>query len=194
VNVNERWCLIHATHMTSLETDNMAKSGAIAGLCPITEANLGDGIFPAEAFVKAGGKFGIGSDSNVQIGIADELRQLEYSQRLHHKSRNVLANPGQSNGMALFDGALKGGEIALGLEKSGLRVGAIADMISLNANHVALSGRNDDDIIDTFVFNAGNSLIDNVWSNGKKCVSNGHHHQRAPIAKRFMKAMRELKS
>ncbi|TIX98467.1 MAG: formimidoylglutamate deiminase, partial [Mesorhizobium sp.] len=89
--VDKRWCLIHATHMTETETAAMAKSGAIAGLCPITEANLGDGTFAAPLFRQHGGRFGVGSDSNVQIGLPDELRQLEYSQRLAHHARNVLA-------------------------------------------------------------------------------------------------------
>ena len=88
--VDRRWCLIHATHMTDAETDGIARSGAVAGLCPITEANLGDGIFAAGRFLDAGGRFGIGTDSNVLIGVADELRQLEYSQRLAHRARNVL--------------------------------------------------------------------------------------------------------
>jgi formimidoylglutamate deiminase len=192
--VNDRWCLIHATHMSPTETENMAKSGAIAGLCPITEANLGDGIFPAEAFLKAGGKFGVGSDSNVQIGVADELRQLEYSQRLQHQRRNVLANPGQSNGMALLSGAVEGGAAALGLKQQGLTVGAGADFITLNANNVSLVGRDDDHIIDTFIFNAGNALIDCVWSNGKKCVSDGLHYDRDRIAKQFAAVMRDLQS
>jgi len=192
--VNDRWCLIHATHMSPTETANMAKSGAIAGLCPITEANLGDGIFPAEAFLKAGGKFGVGSDSNVQIGVADELRQLEYSQRLQHQRRNVLANPGQSNGMVLFNGAVEGGAAALGFKQTGLTVGAGADFITLNANHISLAGRDDDHIIDSFVFHAGNALIDCVWSNGKKRVSGGVHHNREGIAQRFRAVMREFQS
>ncbi|TIX55909.1 MAG: formimidoylglutamate deiminase, partial [Mesorhizobium sp.] len=112
--VDRRWCLIHATHMTEAETVRMARSGAIAGLCPITEANLGDGTFAAPLFVEHGGRFGVGSDSNVLIGLPDELRQLEYSQRLTHRARNVLAVAGGSAGRALFDAALDGGSAALG--------------------------------------------------------------------------------
>ncbi|TIO13820.1 MAG: formimidoylglutamate deiminase, partial [Mesorhizobium sp.] len=112
--VDRRWCLIHATHMTETETAAMAKSGAIAGLCPITEANLGDGTFAAPLFKQHGGRFGVGSDSNVLIGLADELRQLEYSQRLAHRARNVLAVASGSTGRALFDAALDGGSAALG--------------------------------------------------------------------------------
>ncbi len=105
VPVDARWCLIHATHMTAGETRRWRASGAVAGLCPITEANLGDGIFTAPEFRAAGGRFGIGTDSNVQIGVADELRQLEYAQRLAQRARNVIAATGGSTGRALFDAA-----------------------------------------------------------------------------------------
>ena len=120
--VGEQWCLIHATHMNSEETRQMAESGAVAGLCPITEANLGDGTFHAAEFIGFGGMFGVGSDSNVLIGAVDELRQLEYSQRLAHRSRNVLATGDMgSTGRALFDGALRGGSQSSGLPRRALR-------------------------------------------------------------------------
>ncbi len=118
-NVDDRWCLIHATHMNDEETTALAGSGAVAGLCPVTEANLGDGTFAAPQFLGHGGRFGVGSDSNVLIGIADELRQLEYAQRLFHRRRNVLAAPGRSNGRALFEHALAGGSAALGAGRPG---------------------------------------------------------------------------
>jgi formiminoglutamate deiminase len=111
--VDDRWCLIHATHLTDQEVANMATSGAVAGLCPITEANLGDGTFAASAFLSKGGRFGVGSDSNVQISLAGELRQLEYSQRLAHRARNVIAAPNGSTGRRLFDAAIYGGAQAL---------------------------------------------------------------------------------
>ena len=105
--VDKRWCLIHATHMTRDETRAVASAGAVAGLCPITEANLGDGTFNAPEFIGFGGEFGIGSDSHVLIGVADELRQLEYSQRLRHRARNVMAGEeGRSTGRALYEAAL----------------------------------------------------------------------------------------
>ncbi len=121
--LSSRWCLIHATHMTDAETMRMAEAGAIAGLCPVTEANLGDGTFNATVFHEAGGKFGVGSDSNVLIGISDELRQYEYSQRLLHRARNVLAENAGSTGRALFDGAVTGGNIAMGRASDGLEAG-----------------------------------------------------------------------
>ncbi|WP_348527258.1 formimidoylglutamate deiminase, partial [Mesorhizobium sp.] len=133
--VDARWCLIHATHMTEAETIAMARTGSIAGLCPITEANLGDGTFAAPLFVEHGGRFGVGSDSNVLIGLPDELMQLEYSQRLAHRARNVLARPGGSNGRALFDAALDGGSQALGAGPSQIAAGGAADLVSLDAGH-----------------------------------------------------------
>jgi formiminoglutamate deiminase len=114
IGIGPRWCLVHATQMTADETARLARSGAVAGLCPITEANLGDGVFNGPGFLAEGGLFGIGSDSNVRIALAEELRALEYSQRLTQRARNVLAAPGASVGTALYAGALAGGARALG--------------------------------------------------------------------------------
>ncbi|CAN7347398.1 formimidoylglutamate deiminase [Pararhizobium sp. LjRoot255] len=185
-----RWCLIHATHMTDDETRRMAESRAIAGLCPVTEANLGDGTFNAVVFDEAGGKFGIGSDSNVLIGLPDELRQLEYSQRLLHRSRNVLASPGQSTGRALFDGAVEGGGIALGsgASKSGIAAGNPADFVSLRVPDGDLA---DDAALDSWLF-ANGTKPDSVWVAGRKQVEGGRHHRRDEISARFRTVMREL--
>jgi formiminoglutamate deiminase len=189
--VDQRWCLIHATHMLDAETIAMAKSGAVAGLCPITEANLGDGTFPAPLFMEHGGRFGIGSDSNVLIGLPDELRQLEYSQRLAHRARNVLATPGQSNGRALFSAALEGGSAALGAGPSRLEAGAPADFVSLDATHPSLAGKTGDAILDAWVF-ANATTVDCVWVHGKKQVEGGRHSRRDAIARRFRTVMQEL--
>ncbi|BCH64056.1 formimidoylglutamate deiminase [Agrobacterium vitis] len=187
-DLSNRWCLIHATHMTDDETMRMAKSGAIAGLCPITEANLGDGTFNAEVFLGQGGRFGIGSDSNILIGIADELRQLEYSQRLAHRARNVMAVPGGSTGRYLFDGAVAGGAAAL-MAESGLSAGKPADLVSLKPHHdLGLSG---DQILDSFLF-ANGAAVDCVWVGGFKQVEAGRHIARERIAARFAGGMREL--
>jgi formiminoglutamate deiminase len=190
-SMDSRWCLIHATHMTEAETIGMAKTGAIAGLCPITEANLGDGTFPAPLFMQHGGRFGVGSDSNVLIGLPDELRQLEYSQRLFHRARNVLAAPGNSNGRALFDAALDGGAAALGAASGQLAVGGPADFVSLDAGSVSLAGKTGDAIVDAWVF-ANATKVDCVWVHGKKRVSNGRHVRRDAIAKRFRDVMNKL--
>ncbi|MDQ2632135.1 MAG: formimidoylglutamate deiminase [Pseudomonadota bacterium] len=189
--LDARWCLIHATHMTEAETKEMAKSGAIAGLCPITEANLGDGTFPGRRFIAKGGRYGIGSDSNVLIGVADELRQLEYSQRLHRQARNVLALPGQSNGRALFDAAVAGGSAALGAGGSGLAAGAPADFVSLDASHPSLAGKAGDAILDAWIF-ANGAKVEGVWVRGKKLVEAGRHLRGDAITRRFRKAMVEL--
>ncbi len=189
--LDARWCLIHATHMTEAETKEMAKAGAIAGLCPITEANLGDGTFPGRRFTAKGGRYGIGSDSNVLIGVADELRQLEYSQRLARQARNVLAKPGQSNGRALFDAAVAGGGVALGTGEGGLAAGAPADFVSLDAAHPSLTGKKGDAILDAWIF-ANGTRVDCVWVRGKKLVEGGRHLRGETIAKRFRKAMMEL--
>ncbi len=191
--VDSRWCLVHATHMTDEETTRMAKSGAVAGLCPITEANLGDGVFNAPAFIGAGGSYGIGSDSNVQIGVADELRLLEYSQRLLLQGRNVLAPPGGSTGRALYDGALKGGAAALGAGAAELAVGAAADIVTLDEKHAALAAaKTGDDILDAWIFAGGNSLVDCVWIAGRKVVAGGRHINRDGIARTYAAVMREL--
>ena len=185
--LNDSWCLIHATHMTDDETRRMAASKAIAGLCPITEANLGDGTFNAVVFAEAGGKFGIGSDSNVLIGLPDELRQLEYSQRLAHRSRNVLAAPGQSTGRALFDGAIDGGGIALAI-KTGIAAGNPADFASLRVPDGDLAG---DAVLDSWLF-ANGTKPDSVWVAGRKQVDGGRHRRRDEISAKFRSVMREL--
>ncbi|MBZ9718941.1 formimidoylglutamate deiminase [Mesorhizobium sp. AD1-1] len=189
--VDKRWCLIHATHMTDAETVAMAKSGAIAGLCPITEANLGDGTFAAPLFREHGGRYGVGSDSNVLIGLPDELRQLEYSQRLAHRARNVLAVAGGSTGRALFDAALDGGSVALGAGASAIAAGASADLVSLDPKNLSLAGKTGDAILDAWIF-ANGSKVDCVWVHGRKQVSGGRHVKREAIAERFRNVMTAL--
>ncbi len=186
--MNERWCLIHATHMIEDETRRMARSGAIAGLCPITEANLGDGVFAAPLFLEEGGRYGVGSDSNILISVPEELRQLEYSQRLALRARNVIATTGGSTARMLFDGALAGGGAAL-KAPAGLAVGNHADIVSLDASAAPyLSG---DRILDHWTF-AGGVKVDSVWALGRKQVEGGHHIKREAISARFRKAMAEL--
>lgn len=189
--VDGRWCLIHATHMTGEEVAGMAGSGAIAGLCPVTEGNLGDGIFAADRFLAARGRVGIGSDSNILIGVADELRQLEYTQRLHRRQRNVLAKPNQSNGRALYEAALIGGASALGAGPCTIVTGAPADLVSLAAVGPGLEGRSADAILDAWIF-CGHVRPDTVWAGGHKLVAGGRHVRREAIEARFGKAMREL--
>ncbi len=190
--VNRSWCLVHATHITEAETVALARSGAVAGLCPVTEANLGDGLFPAAAFRDAGGVFGVGTDSNVRIGLAEELRLLEYGQRLQVKARNVMsAGAGQSTGRALFDGTLVGGAQALGAE-SGLAVGMPADIVALDPDHPALIARGGDALLDSLIFAGGAALISAVWRGGVKLVADGVHRERAAVSARYRKTLERL--
>lgn len=191
--IDRRWCLIHATHTTSEEVAAFVTTGAVAGLCPITEASLGDGVFPAREFLAAGGVFGVGTDSNVLVGAADELRQLEYGQRLKHRERNVLsAGAGRSTGRALFDHALAGGAQALAQERVGLVPGARADIVTFDAAHPSLAGRAHDALIDGWIFASGGGAIDCVWAGGAKVVEGGRHRLRKAARERFNAAVRRL--
>ena len=184
--LDERWCLIHATHLSHAETDALAASGAVAGLCPVTEANLGDGIFPAARFLAAGGRIATGTDSNVLIDPAQELRALEYSQRLVHQTRNVLASDTHASvARHLFEATLAGGAQAMGIEP-GLAVGHPADFVTLNAQHPALHGRSGDQLLDSWVFAARNDCVDTVWKRGRKVVSGGRHIESAFITARYL--------
>lgn len=195
--IDARWCLIHTTHMTAEETRRLARSGAIAGLCPVTEANLGDGLFNGRDFLEAGGRLGVGTDSNVQIGVALELRQLEYAQRLKMALRNVMVpGEGQSTGRYLFDAALQGGAQALGQLRdggvAGLAVGAFADIVTLDAMHPALVHRRGDQIIDGWLFAGGEAVIDTVWCLGAKRVTGGRHIERERLRAAFARVIAKV--
>lgn len=181
--VDPNWCLVHATHVDREEMRRVAASGSVVGLCPITEANLGDGLFPAADFVAAGGQWGIGSDSNVRIDAAEELRLLEYGQRLHLRKRSVLADPDGSNGRLLFSRAVEGGHQALG-SKSALRVGDSADIVALGEDAIGTRDR----AIDRWVFADGR--VDAVWRAGRQVVVDGRHVQRAAIARSYAEVAR----
>ena len=191
-DADRRWCLVHATHMDADETRSAAKSGAVVGLCPVTEANLGDGVFDAPAFIAAGGRYGVGTDSNVSVGAACELRQLEYSQRLMLRARNVLARPGGSTARAMLDAALSGGAQALARDCGRLEAGAAADLLALSAEHAALLGKTGDAILDAWIFSAGNRAVDCVWSSGRKVVAAGRHIAGERIAARFRATIARL--
>ena len=197
-NVDEHWCLVHATHATDAELGAIATRHAVVGLCPITEANLGDGIFPALSFLQRQGRFGIGSDSNIRLDAAEELRQLEYSQRLAQRARNVLAGAGGvSTGRHLFEAALAGGRQALratagGAAGAGLQAGAALDLVTLRADDPALLARREDEILDGWIFSGGRAAIDCVWRAGVRVVSNGRHRERDAILARYAKALRRL--
>jgi formiminoglutamate deiminase len=197
--VGAQWCLVHATHATEAELTGIADRGAIAGLCPITESSLGDGIFPAAAFASRGGRFGVGSDSNVMLDAAAELRTLEYSQRLAQRARNVLAaGADASTGRTLFETALAGGWQALhndaATQPRGLTAGASLDLITLNSRHPALLERRDDEILDSWIFAGGRELIDCVWRAGERVVAGGRHRDRDKLIARYGRALRELRA
>jgi formiminoglutamate deiminase len=187
-DVTDQWCLIHATHLTDAEMRAIVARGAVAGLCPITEANLGDGIFSASAFRSMGGAYGIGSDSNVQVSLAGELRQLEYSQRLALRARNILAPSGRSTGEALLLDAAAGGGQAMGATVA-IAEGMSADLVSLDVSSVGYLP--DDSLLDAFVFSSGVDVAD-VWVSGRKYVFGGRHRGRDAIRRRFDEAMLRL--
>lgn len=189
--IGRRWCLIHATHMTEAETKRLAVSGATAGLCPVTEANLGDGIFDGPRFLRAGGSFGIGTDSNILIGITDELRQLEYSQRLRNRARNVLSIDSVSTGQTLYQRALDGGAKALGVPMPALAVGAAADLISIDIDQPQFAAVPSAQLLDAWIFTSRGG-VDTVWVAGRKLVERGRHTKRATVHRRFLRAMMDL--
>jgi formiminoglutamate deiminase len=191
-NVDDKWCLVHATHMDETETQRLARSGAVAGLCPVTEANLGDGIFNAADYLRAGGRYGVGTDSNVSMGVAAELRQLEYGQRLRERARNVCAPGGGSTGRAMLEAIWRGGAQALRRRSGRLAPGALADLLTFRADHPTLAGKADDEVLDAWIFSAGNPLVDCVWSEGLKVVAGGRHVFKDQIAAQYAKVMGDL--
>lgn len=194
-DVDERWCLIHATHLSDNEVRTIAASRAVAGLCPTTEANLGDGLFPAAEFGAASGRFGIGSDSHISTSLSDELRTLEYGLRLTTRQRNILSgdqdDPGSSVGRWLFDQALFGGGQACGV-KTGISAGAPADFVVLDTTHPALAGRRDDQLLNSWIFFNGGNPVRDVVSSGVHVVADGQHHAQQKIAAQFARTLTAL--
>jgi formimidoylglutamate deiminase len=191
-DVNSNWCLIHATHMTDDETTAMATSGAVAGLCPITEANLGDGPFNGPTYLNAGGAFGVGSDSNVNISLTEELRTLEYSQRLRDVARNVMVVGEGSIGATLYTGAALGGAQALDRNAGTIAVGKLADLVAIDSTSPALCALAPRQLLDGLVFAAKDNVVTDLWSAGRHSVKNGQHIQRQHIVKNYRAAMAQL--
>lgn len=194
-DVDDRWCLVHATHVTDAEVTMIAHSGAIAGLCPTTEADLGDGIFPGSDFLAADGRFGIGTDSHVATCVADELRILEYGQRLRDRRRNrMAARPGASVGRTLFDHALAGGAQASGIAEPGLSVGARADLVVLDGRSPYLASADGDAILDRWIFGGVGPLVRDVMIGGRWLVEDGRHPEEEGIDRAFAAALARLKA
>jgi formimidoylglutamate deiminase len=194
IDVDAHWCLVHATHMTQSETQALAHSGAIAGICPSTEANLGDGIFNGADYAQAGGSWGIGSDSHISTSMREELRLYEYSQRLIQRQRNVLTGAqGGSVGAYLYTQALRGGAAASGRPVAGLMTGQRADLIVLNHEHADLCGKTGDQLLDSFIFcNHGQSPVRDVMSAGRWVVRDGRHVAEENSATAYRAALQDL--
>lgn len=187
--VDADWCLIHATHLSMAERHAIAASGAVAGLCPVTEANLGDGLFPAAEFLAEGGVIGIGTDSNIRIDLAEELRVLEYGQRLTRHARAVLAEPGGSTGGHLFCAALAGGAQALAAPAPAIAKGAPADLVGL-ADPLSL-GSVGDALLDRWIFGREVAVAE-VWAAGRHVVTEGRHVARDAIRARAAGVLRAV--
>jgi formimidoylglutamate deiminase len=189
VDVDERWCLIHATHMSPAERSMVETFGPVVGLCPTTEANLGDGLFDAVPFLKDGGIFGIGSDSHISISPTEELRWLEYGQRLRHGARSLLGG-----GRNLFEGAVAGGAQASARKVGRIEPGYRADMVVLDTDHPLLFCRTGDDLLDSWIFSGNANLVRHVFVGGRQVVSDGHHPREEDISELFKQTMRDLAS
>jgi formimidoylglutamate deiminase len=192
--VGPRWCLVHATHVNEEEVRRLAASGAVAGLCPTTEANLGDGVFPAVAYLEAGGAFGIGSDSHISVSPIEELRWLEYGQRLTARRRNLLTHGREvpSVGARLFEGALAGGAQAMGRPIGRLAPGARADLLVIDPERPTLYGRTDDLFLDALVFAGNDNPVTGVMVGGDWKVRDGHHPREDQILAAYKIAVAEL--
>jgi len=191
--VDPRWTLVHATHLTEAETRGLAASGAVAGLCPTTEANLGDGLFPLKEFLAADGILGIGSDSHISVSPVEELRWLEYGQRLVSRHRNIAVSESSSSvGETLWGDALFGGARAAGVALGAIEEGARADLLVLDDTAPQFAGREPDALLDTFVFSGNRNLVRDVMVNGQWCVRDGRHRDAVRIAERYAAALRRI--
>ncbi|MEO1200087.1 MAG: formimidoylglutamate deiminase [Pseudomonadota bacterium] len=192
IGLDSSSCVVHATHMAEDEVSGLAASGAVAGLCPVTEADLGDGLFAGVSYTDSRGIYGVGTDSNVRISLRDELRVLDYGQRLLNRKRVVMADPDGSTGRALFDAACLGGARALGRSSGDIRPGAWADLLTLDRNDLTLHGQSGDALLDAWVFSGNDQTIRDVWSAGRHVVREGEHVARAEIEARFRKTLDRL--
>lgn len=194
LEVDARWCLVHATHLVEAEVTAIARSRAVAGICPTTEANLGDGLFPLESFLAQGGVFGVGSDSHVSQSPVEELRWLEYGQRLREQRRNIAVSDTQRNvGEFLWQGALQGGAQAAGRAVGALAAGKRADLIVLDADHPNLYGRAAGEVLGSLVFSGNDNLVKDVMAGGQWVVRGQQHVAQQAIAARFKQTLAELR-
>jgi formimidoylglutamate deiminase len=191
--VDDSWCFIHATHMTPEETGKLAQSGAIAGLCPMTEANLGDGIFPAQEFQAAGGKFGVGTDSNIRTNVTEELQMLEYSQRLSKKRRNILADKDNPNvGDSLYQQTCRGGATALTQPAGVIDIHRRADFVVLDAQLDGVPRPANGRYMDYWLFGASDRTPNDVYVAGQQLIANGCHKNDETIDRDYRRVMHKL--
>ena len=193
-DVGANWNLVHATHMDDDETASLAKSGAVAILCPSTEANLGDGLFPLHDYLSAGGRIAIGSDSHISINPFEELRWLEYGQRLASQSRNVVSLRDSHVGSELFTRALEGGAQAAGHDLAGIQVGAPADLVALYADDPMLAGHDDDSRLDALVFSGYPLPVERVMAGGHWVVVDAVHVDRERARSEFAATLARLET
>jgi formimidoylglutamate deiminase len=191
-DVNDNWCLVHATHMDGEEATELAASRAVVCVCPSTEANLGDGLFPLHDFLSAGGRMAIGSDSHISINPFEELRWLEYGQRLASQSRNVVALKDAHVGRELFDRALRGGAQASGQAATGIDVGAPADLVALFDDDPMLVGHGHESLLDALVFSGYRLPVDRVMVHGEWRVIDGEHVARDAVRQSFAATLKRI--
>jgi len=192
-DVDARWCAIHATHMTPDETRRLARSGAVAGLCPTTEANLGDGVFPFSEYTAEDGRWGLGTDSHVSVSPVADARLLEYGQRLIRRERNVAAGRvSRSTGRALLDGAWAGGAQASGRPIGTLASGHRADVVVLDRDHPSMVGREGDDLLDAWVFSGEDPPVREVFLGGRSCHNDVRRAEEERITQRYRSVLTKL--
>ena len=189
---DERWCLVHATHITDAELSALARSGATVGLCPTTEANLGDGVFPAEKFLAQQGRFGIGSDSNVSVSPIEELRTLEYSQRFMHRRRAILAPRGGSVGAHLYATAALHGAEAIGRHSGALDIGYTADLVVIDELTPTLINKPGDILLDAMIFAGHSNPVRDVMVSGQWQVRDGFHSREDQVLDAFRRVQSEI--
>lgn len=190
IEVDEKWCLVHATHLNDGEIQMITKSGAVAGLCPTTEGNLGDGIFPLGDYIAANGRFGIGSDSHISVSVSEELRLLEYGQRLTKRRRNIAHSDTDSHiGAYLYKHSAQGGAQALGKNSGAIAVGKRFDVVVLNHDHALLYGREGDFVLDSFIFAGNDALVKDVLIGGKTIIRNGEHAREDEITRNYKRTL-----
>ena len=191
--IDRRWTVVHATHMTEAETQGLAAAGVVAGLCPTTEANLGDGIFPLLKYLERDGVFAIGSDSHISVSPVEELRWLEYGQRLTHRARTLVRSAEiPSVGAALYDRALSGGAQSMGRSCGRLETGMRADLLVLDGYSPCLEGKVRDHILDSLIFAGNENQVKDVMVGGRWVVKNRHHKRQEKIYERYRKVLRKL--